>query len=308
MGGSNNPFTSFSPSQLNKEVQKAGAEISDEKFQPVLNKLLGDVLGNANARDAEATDARLQEIKDLLADAIENSYDLKFGGSVAKHTYVDGISDIDSLLVLRDPQAAQQSPEDIKNNISTALSDGIQNAEVTTGKLAVTVRYNDGMEIQLVPAVKQDQGIKVQSWNGDRWSRINPDGFQKALTARNADCNGKLVPTIKLAKAINATLPEKSQLSGYHMEALGIAAFRDYQGPKTLGRMVPHFFDQISKRVVNPVRDSSGQSVHVDSYLGASNSSERKAVSHVFDRLSKRMKNATLSGSEAQWRSLFDDL
>ncbi len=46
--------------------------------------------------------------------------------------------------------------------------------------------------------------------------------FQQALTKRNQQCGGKLVPTIKLAKAINGQLPANQALSGYHMESLAI--------------------------------------------------------------------------------------
>ena len=47
---------------------------------------------SANDRDAGAVRIRLEEIKAILGDTIESSVDTMFGGSVAKHTYVDGIS------------------------------------------------------------------------------------------------------------------------------------------------------------------------------------------------------------------------
>ncbi len=99
---------------------------------------------------------------------------------------------------------------------------------------------------------------------------------------------------IKLAKAINATLPDALRLSGYHMESLGIAAFRGYTGPRTVAEMLPTYFEQASKLVLQPIRDRTGQSVHVDEYLGPSDSAERVARGHVLDRVAKLI--GTLSG------------
>jgi hypothetical protein len=114
-----------------------------------------------------------------------------------------------------------------------------------------------------------------------------------------------LVPTIKLAKAINGTLPEAQRLSGYHMESLGIEAFRGYQGDTTTSAMLPVFFERARELVLSPIRDRTGQSVHVDDYLGPANSPARVAVSHIMDRIARRMRNATAAGSTAQWRSMF---
>jgi hypothetical protein len=57
--------------------------------------------------------------------------------------------------------------------------------------------------------------------------------------------------------------------------------------------------------VLSPIRDSTGQSVHVDEYLGPANNDTRLAFSHVLGRLARRMRNATAAGSAAQWLALF---
>ena len=113
--------------------------------------------------------------------------------------------------------------------------------------------------------------------------------------------------TIKLAKAINATLPEEQRLAGYHLESLAIAAFRNYEGPKVASKMLPQFIKQIPKLLLEPIRDSTGQSVHVDEYLGAKNSNARVIASHIFERISKRMDNATVAGSIEQWKALLGE-
>jgi hypothetical protein len=173
--------------------------------------------------------------------------------------------------------------------------------------MAITMQYADGMTIQLLPAVRQADGmLRVpSSSNQNEWSSINPSTFQEALARRNGECGGKLVPVIKLAKAINGTLPEAQRLSGYHIESLAIAAFRGYDGQRTTAAMLPLFFERARDLVLSPIRDSTGQSVHVDGYMGAADSPVRQAASHVFGAIAKRMRNATAAGSLERWRALF---
>ena len=113
------------------------------------------------------------------------------------------------------------------------------------------------------------------------------------------------MPTIKLAKAIIGQLPESQRLSGYHVESLAIAAFRGYDGEKTTSAMLPAFFEKARSLVLSPIRDSTGQSVHVDGYLGAANNEQRQAAGHVLGRIARRMRNATAAGSTEQWNDLF---
>jgi len=108
------------------------------------------------------------------------------------------------------------------------------------------------MTIQLLPAIRDEQGrLRVPSSRRDGWSNINPTAFSDALTRHNRQCSNRLVPTIKLAKAINGTLPEAQRLSGYHMESLGIEAFRGYQGDTTTSAMLPVFFERARELVLS---------------------------------------------------------
>jgi hypothetical protein len=160
----------------------------------------------------------------------------------------------------------------------------------------------------LLPAIKNDDGgLKIQSARrGDAWSHIKPKGFQQALTKRNQECSGKLIPTIKLAKAINGVLPEARQLSGYHIESLAIAAFRNYQGPKSTSAMVREFFRKAPELVKQPIKDSTGQSIHVDDYLGPAGSAQRESVSQTLSRIERRMQTATAARDVDGWRDLFE--
>lgn len=309
MGGSGGggAFVHRTPEELRDIVRKSEDQTTVAAFEAELSRTLGELLGEFNSRDAPTVSARLGEIKVAMQDAIEGSFDQLFGGSVAKHTYVDGLSDINSLMLINNSGLEGKSPQLVLERMVIAIKAQFKReAMVEHGRMAVTVTYPDGMIIQLLPAIRSADGrLRVPSSRRDAWSQINPTTFREALTRRNQECAGKLVPTIKLAKAINGQLPEAQRLSGYHMESLGIAAFKNYKGEKTTLAMLPVFFDRARELVLSPIRDSTGQSVHVDEHLGPANSDARVALSHVMGRLARRMRNATAAGSTAQWRAMF---
>lgn len=308
MGGSGGggTFYSSSPRDLQQQIRQAELELAEKEFTPKLAEKLAGVLG-ASHRDTEKTSDRLSEVKKILSEELTESFDLRFGGSVAKHTYVDGLSDVDTLLVLRSPEDLPKPSgflDEVLSHLSKALPKEIG---VDRGRIAITLHYPDGDELQLVPAVRNKSGLHVPAWESDAWSPIKPEGFQKELRKVNDACAGKLVPTIKLAKAINATLPEAQRLSGYHMESLAIDTFKKYDGPRVVEKMLPLLFKTASRTVLAPIKDSTGQSVHVDEYLGPTNGKARQAMSLILDRIARRMENATAARSMEQWSSILGE-
>lgn len=308
-GGGFGTFRYVQPADLSRLVRREEERGDTAAFDAEVTSELGSLLAAANGRDHALVRARLDDAKKKLEGQIEGTVDQLFGGSVAKHTYVDGLSDIDSLIVVNDSELADESPQKALKKMKSAIEKGGAGGAVrsiSVGKMAVTIEYSDGMSIQLLPAIKLADGkLKVPSSRRDGWSSIDPEGFRTALTRRNEECGGKLVPTIKLAKAILGQLPEQQRLSGYHVEALAISAFRDYEGEKVTRAMLPAFFEKASNLVLAPIRDRTGQSVHVDEYLGGEKSPERQAASHILDRISRRMRNANAAQSKSQWRALF---
>ena len=65
--------------------------------------------------------------------------------------------------------------------------------------------------------------------------------------------------------------------------------------------MLTHFFEQSATIVKKPIKDSTGQSVHVDGYLGTENSTQRRIVSMALERISRRIRNADGMCSVEQW-------
>lgn len=306
MGGSSGTFggSGRSPAEIAQKL-KRDAEAGAAGFDTVLAEEFSNLLSRYNARDTEEVRERLEEIKAALGVDLEGTFDTMFGGSVAKHTYVDGISDVDSILVISG-ELADADPHEVLKKVGDTLYDALQGAsEISTGRVAVTVKYLDGPEIQLIPAIKKNEKLHVPAWQMNSWSPIDPEQFRDGLTKRNAECAGKVIPTLKLAKAINANLPEAVRLSGYHIESLGVAAFRGYPEERTTVRMLPYFFKQASTLVLTPMTDRTGQSVHVDEYLGAANSEARVALSHTLARIHQRMLNASAAQSSERWLDLF---
>jgi hypothetical protein len=305
-GGGGGSSLNESPKDVIRKLEAAKATARNDKYEAATASYLGDLLSRLNARDPKVVRGHLDEIREALGKDIEGTVDLEMAGSVAKHTYIDGFSDVDCLVKLDKCELADRTPEAAKDYLYERLKDRFPRTEIKAGNLAVTVSFKDA-EIQLLPAVSCKGAVRISDESGQRWSRIDPDGFAKALTRINSDKAGKVVPTIKLAKAVIATLPEKQQITGYHAESLAVKIFRDYDGALNTKEMLKHFFAQGSKAVLNPIKDRSGQSIHVDDYLGSAESVQRHVISDTFGRLSRKMESADSSENVDRWHDLFSE-
>lgn len=305
-GGGGGYFGGGDIVKLQKQIQDAQDESNKTEYLAACNAFLNSLLANFNDRDDEAIGDLLDQIVAALEKKLSGTIDLRFGGSVAKHTFVDGVSDVDSLLLLDSCELADKPPSVAKKELTSILSKKFPNGSVTEGTLAITLKLGE-LEVQLLPAVSCKNAVKISDARGKEWSTIQPKKFTDALTSANKLLAGKLVPTIKLAKGLIATLPQHQQISGYHIEAMAIEAFKGYKGPTTPGSTLHHFFTRAAQLVLQPIRDRTGQSVHVDDRLGSSESLERKIVSGAFSRFARRMANADAAASIDDWKAMFGD-
>lgn len=305
MGGSGGGYFrgGADPGELARKLRDTEAQTRDEGYETGVNQLLGEFLKDFNARDAAGTREILDDVKKKLGDEIGGTVDLVYGGSVSRHTYLDGLSDTDALVIIDSDDVGRKSPERLKDRFAQRLRELYGEQNVKVGDLAVTVTVR-GKEVQLLPAMRDGEGYRIAAPDGRSWSKINPRAFAEKLTQANKAQDGKLIPTIKVAKAIIATLPKQQQLTGYHVESLAIEAFKNYEGPRTYKAMVAHFFDRAVELVKAPIADRSGQSVHVDEYLGTANSQERRAVSQALQRVQRKLQNADASKSVDAWGDL----
>lgn len=277
----------------------SGAQASQHEIE--MNEFLEDLLKEYNNRDVNAIRTHLNEIEKVLGREIEGLDRILFGGSLSKHTFIEGTSDIDALVILDRAKYKNATPKELQDAFYKMLSQRFPKTEIKCGALAVTVKFKD-YEIQLLPAMKNNGKLQIASNDGTRWSSsINSAAFTDRLTATNKMNNNKVIPVIKLAKSLLSNLPTKYQLSGYHVEALAVDAFSTYNGRCTLYDMTSHFLNYSTKRVLTPMSDVTGQSGVIDDNFGIAHSITRQNLSRQIKDLAGRF-----SGAPSNAKELFD--
>jgi hypothetical protein len=294
------------------DLLRGADQVADRQvYDAEVNRLLNHALAEFNDRDVDGDRDRLAGILDAL-DALDAEEDeaivLRFGGSVRKHTFVDGLSDVDVLAIVNEDRLGDRSPQDVLAVFAARLRNRLSGVEVEAGTLAITVRYPDRREIQVLPALSTSTGVRIASVDGDGWSRVvRPAVFARKLTEVNQALGNRVVPAIKLFKGIAAALPGTTKLTGYHAESLAIEAFTGYDGPLTPKAMVHHLFRSSAERVLRPIRDRTGQSLHVDDRLGKQGSYARRQLSARLDRIAKRIEAADRRGDVDAWHAMLGE-
>jgi len=304
MAGGGGYYSDTEYDELLRKVSRSRSETETQEFEIEVDSQIGSLLAEMNNRPVDKINSFLDEIRDCLGEELERPVRLLFGGSVAKHTYVDGLSDVDALVLLSSTDLVGKSPEDVKEYFFRQLKSRLGKTPIRQGRLAITIELEDA-EIQLLPAMKRQNGYAIADYSGKEWASIRPRRFADVLTRMNEAMGGKGVPAIKLAKSvISSNLPENFSLSGYHIEALAVEAFRNYTGPKTPRALLTHFMSGASRRVLKPIKDRTGQSERVDDYLGPANSRQRRIVSDSVDRIARRIQVADIGQLVHEWRDI----
>lgn len=311
-GGGGGVFSSYTPDEYKEKIREAREKTHDEAFETSVSEIINRLLVEYNNRDVEAIREHLEEIKEIIKEENVGTIQLLFGGSVSKHTYVDGLSDVDVLMTIDKSDLSELPPKKVLEYISSRLKEKLVGVQtINAGKLAVTVVFSDEIKIQILPAIKRGDGFKISTEKGNEWSNIiRPDKFATKLTELNQSQGAKVVPVIKLAKGIIAQFPENQELTGYHVESIAIEAFKRYPEsmPKTTTKaMLKYFFKKAIEIVKTPIKDKTGQSINVDNYLGPENSPERLKISYTLNRMYGRMKNADAISSIEEWSAILEE-
>lgn len=302
-GGRSSDSYSYSniPFNPSREIAK---DFSNESYTQGVNSFLGSQLSEYNNKDSDQIRYYLDEIKSAINQNIDGTVDTRFGGSVSKKTFVEGLSDVDTLVFLNNSSLESLSPRDVKNYFLRLLKSKFPKAEIKKGRLSITVKFKD-YELQLLPAVKTSKGIKIADETGNAWSKnINPSAFARELTVVNSKNSNKVIPTIKIIKSINSSFNKNEQLSGYHIESLAVEIFKNYDGRKTYKEMVNHFFQKAPNMVMNPIKERTGQSKYVDDYLGNKESLTRGKIASTLLRVQNKLKTADKRQSLDDWAGL----
>ena len=123
-----------------------------------INGWLRDWLRDYNDRDTDAINRHIQVLRDTLEQTDYDVLPTSFGGSLSRHTYVDGLSDVDVLARINDSTYSGQSTRDVIQRMAELIQQRLPNTKVRYGDLAVTVEYSDGIEIQVLPAIQTRAG------------------------------------------------------------------------------------------------------------------------------------------------------
>jgi len=291
-----------SAEELARTRELVRADLRRQQLAADVNQFLAELLVEYNNRDTQQTRDKLDSIDTALADQGYEVQNLGFGGSGAKHTYIDGLSDVDVLVFLDSSHGG--TPAEVIAGFAQVLRNSLPaSATVTAGNMAVTVTYSDGTQIQLLPATERGVHTVIASADGSAWKAVRPHKFTEKLTQTNQRNGGGVVPAIKLAKSLGNRLPPSEQLSGYHMEALAVDAFKAYGGPKDRASMLRHLLSHASQSVLRPSADITGQSLHIDDHLGAAGSTARRRVSAALTRTAATFAAAT---TVADYRQAFE--
>lgn len=276
-------------------------ETDDKYASTQVNDLLWDKLKDINAHDYDAIDSHKKEIFDKLATEYEEVEDVHFGGSHSRSTDVTGLSDVDILVTLGDFKNEESSSQMIRQ-FARSLKDRFPGTEIELGRMAVTLKFSDGIEVQVLPAFRYRDGYRIPDPRSQGWIKTFPKRFARQMTEVNSKNSKLVVPTVKLARDICRA--KNINVESYHLENMAVNAFNQYTGKKTLPRMLEHLFGKSKSMCLSPIRDPSGQSKYVDEGLS---SSARHQLARDFRSVEREIQSAMRSRSLTSWGDLFND-
>ena len=270
------------------------------------NEYCENLLARYTRRNQQAVTRHLQSLCDFLRQDGNHVVQTIFGGSVRRGTYVTGLSDVDVLLIVNQSSLVNQQPAGAIEYVRATIQSRLPQNEVTAGNLAVTVQYADGVEIQLLPAIRTNNGgIRIAEPGSTQWSNVSqPERFAEKLSEVNHARNGRVVPVIKLAKAMADCFITRQdwKISGYHLESLAIDSFSNYQGPEDPKSMLTFLLTHSMTAVMQPITDTTGQSRYVDEYLGPTDTRARRRASTHFGQMRGKVNSCR---TRAQFNDLF---
>ena len=298
MGGRGSGYGPFG-GYLKQSIVEPSTDKTDEKFLSTeVSDVLQEKLKQINAHDYDAIDRHKRTIEDKLKNEF-GVEDLRFGGSHSTHTDVKGLSDIDMLADLGDFESGKSSDQVIED-FANAIRERLPDTKVSSGVMAVTVEFADGVTVQILPAFRYREGYQIPDPDGKGWISTYPKRFAQELTSVNQKQSQQVVPAIKLIKSICDA--NNIALSSYHVSNLALKAFKGYTGPKTCQKMLQHFFNQAKTLCLQRTPDPSGQTEYVDGDLSKT---DRIRIAKAFAQMEAKVNEAMESTSLSKWKDIF---
>jgi hypothetical protein len=287
----------WQPSDLENSLEQTRQQAADAEVAAAFS----DALSEINQTDTEALNRHKNEILKALESGSEEAYDLCGGGSYTRHTYVNGLSDIDILFALGPYSSSnipnKEDPQAVLADMEERFRRRFPNTTITSGRMAVTIHFSDGLELQVLPAFRYRSGYRIPDPQGSGWTITRPQVFAKLLQQRNAEVGGKLLRCIKLAKRIcdNRGVEVKS----YHLENMAVKAFEHYSGSRSDEDLLRHLFNRGKVLAVSRMRDITGQQAYVDRLTSQT---QRTMLSQQLAAIEREVAKANGDGNA--WRTL----
>ena len=295
-GGGRQNWHNLQPVTRRELLDDSEHETDSLQSATELEHYLSEKLKEINDLDYSA----IYSHRELIQNALRKEFDierLNFAGSHARRTDVVEYSDIDLLATFRDKSELPNSSDEAIVLLAQRLQARLPKSTIEVGRMAVSVKFSDGLEVQVLPAYRKGNSYKIPDVDSSGWKSSNPIAHSRKLTAINERCIGQLIPTIKLAKQLFKR--NGIELRSYHVESMAIKAFEHYSGPYSNRIMLRHLLGRSKTLVHQRIADRGGQTADVSSYLS---SQDRTKLSDRLSNLEARLKSDVLGN----WSEAFD--
>lgn len=265
-------------------------------------------------------------------ESYNSTIETKLIGSLQRKTRIqprsEDIFDIDILVILESfnnwvpsggikPEDALEEIENIVSEHGTYEKLGVENDNPT-----ITFEFEDNVKVELVPAYLDQIGKAPDGtptlpvgrgyWipKNSRWVIADYDYDAEYISKANENCNGYLIPTIKMLKAAKRNL--FPTMKSYHLEVMAtsllpfvVSYFKEQRWQVTYQSLVYNFFLLGKDEVLKAVNISGSKSPSADRYMSID---KKQEFSELFRKIAEYCKKTfTMSDNESieAWRELF---
>src|SRR6478609_5763406 len=160
MGGSGGGFWAGKPGKFADAIREAHQATGADAYEAEVAQFLSEVLAAVNSRDVDTIARHVESIRRALNDDIDGAIDLLFGGSISRRTYVDGISDVDALVILDRARFDTDDPELVCAYLGQRMTDRFPRGNVARDGFAVSVWFGE-LKVELVPVLRTPSGVAL---------------------------------------------------------------------------------------------------------------------------------------------------
>jgi hypothetical protein len=173
-----------------------------EMFRQFLSNLTIKEKETISYRYGEITSAlnkKYREIESKTANSLQV-------GSIGRHTAIEGISDLDMLYMMTNDtwdRFKENRQSDLLQEVKNAIKTRYPNTEASGNGQVVTVKFSDGMDVEVLPAFEQDDGsFKFPDTNdGGSWRITKPREEIQAVAKLNDKKNGNVRDLCRMVRA-----------------------------------------------------------------------------------------------------------